>query len=192
VEDLWKPFFCVASNYSRSEAVVLRDGDLADSLMASVSIPAALPPVLRHGDLLVDGGAFNNYPVDVMRQAGASRVIGIDLSRDRYRPLNHRVVPSPWALFVDRFLRPRAKRRYKGFPSLGAIVFNAAVMASTSHQRSMRELADLSFQPDVSRIGMLDWKAFDRVVALGLECGRERLAADENDLSREWYTTQLG
>ncbi len=191
VEDLWKPFFCVASNYSRAQTEVLRDGDLADALLASVSIPAALPPVLRHGDLLVDGGTFNNYPVDLMRDSGASRVIGIDLSRDRYRPLNHHAVPSPWALFVDRFLRPRAQRRYKGFPSLGAIVFNVAVMASTSHQKSMRELADLSFQPDVSRVGMLDWKAFDRVMELGLKHARERLAADTADLSREWYTTQI-
>ena len=191
VEDLWKPFFCVASNYSRARAEVLRQGDLAEALLASVSIPAALPPVLRQGDLLVDGGTFNNYPVDLMREAGASRVIGIDLSRDRYRPLNHATVPSPWALFVDRFARPRSRRRYKGFPNLGAIVFNVAVMASTSHQKSMRELADLSFQPDVSRVGMLDWKAFDRVVDLGLTHARDRLSELDTSLGSEWFATQM-
>ena len=188
VEDLWKPFFCIASNYSRAEAAVLREGPLADSLIASVSIPAALPPVLRRGDLLLDGGTFNNFPVDVMRDSGADRIIGVDLSRETYQPLQHAAAPSSWALFFDRVLRPRSRRRYKGFPSLDAIVFNIAVMASTSHQRNMRQQVDLGFQPDLSRVGLLDWKAFRRVVDLGLQHGRERLAEKTGTLSRHWYT----
>lgn len=49
IEDLWKPYFCVASNYSQARPEVLRRGDLAAAVTASVSIPAALPPVLRGG-----------------------------------------------------------------------------------------------------------------------------------------------
>jgi NTE family protein len=176
IEDLWKPFFCVASNYSRQRAEVLRAGELSEALRASVAIPAALPPVLRGGDLLVDGGTFNNYPVDLMRAAGAARVIGVDLGRDHYRALEHPALPSSWALFVDRYLRPRSKRRYADLPSLGAIVVNVALMASTSHQKGMRERVDLGFRPDVAGIGLLDWAAFDRVVAIGLRHARERLA----------------
>ena len=47
----------------------LRTGPLATMLTASVSIPAALPPVLWKGDLLTDGGTFNK---DVMRDCGAA------------------------------------------------------------------------------------------------------------------------
>ncbi|WP_397573700.1 patatin-like phospholipase family protein [Silanimonas sp.] len=180
IEDLWKPFFCVASNCSRQRADVLRRGRLSEALRASVSIPAALPPVLRDGELLVDGGTFNNYPVDVMRAAGAARVIGVDLSQDAYRPLDHAEVPSPWAFLVDRFVRRRDARRYKDFPSLGTTVVNVALMASTSHQKRMRELVDLAFQPDVSDVGLLQWRAFDRVVAIGLDHARAVLATRED------------
>jgi NTE family protein len=189
-EDLWKPFFCIASNYSRSQMQVLRTGDLAQALLASVSIPAALPPVLWNGDLLTDGSTFNNYPVDVMRASGAARVIGVDLHRDRYRPLPYKALPPSWALFIDRFLRPRKKRRYKGLPTLGTIVFNVAVMASTAHEIRMRQDVDLTFRPDISRIGLLEWKAFRRVVDIGLQYGRQRLTELATTLEPHWYTTR--
>lgn len=176
IADLWKPYFCVASNYSRAQMQVLRSGDLATCITASVSIPAALPPVLWQGDLLTDGGTFNNYPVDIMRASGAAKVIGIDMSADRYRPLPFESMPSSFELFVDRFVRPRKLRRYKGLPGLASIVFNVAAMSSRSHEKSMREQVDLAFSPDVSRVGMLDWKAFDKVVAIGADHARQRLA----------------
>ena len=177
VEDLWKPFFCVASNFTRQRADVLRNGRLADALRASVSIPAALPPVLRDGELLVDGGTFNNYPVDVMRAAGTARVIGVDLGQPAHRALEHDVLPSPWSYVVDRLFRRRGHRRYRDVPSLGTTVVNVALMASTAHQQRMRELVDLAFQPDVSEVGLLQWRAFDRVVAIGLDHARRVLGA---------------
>jgi hypothetical protein len=70
-------------------------------------------------------------------------------------------------------------------------VFNIAVMASTSHQRNMRQQVDVGFQPDLSRVGLLDWKAFRRVVDLGLQHGRERLAERSGALPRHWYTTRV-
>lgn len=176
IEDLWKPYFCVASNYSRAQPSVLRRGDLAESIIASVSIPAALPPVLRDGDLLVDGGTFNNFPVDVMQAGPAGRIIGVDLSRENYRPLPFTEMPTPGRLWVDRFLRPRARQRYKALPGIATTVFNVAAMASQEHQRRMRGQLDLIFTPDVSRIGMLDWGSFDRGVAIGLEHARAVLA----------------
>lgn len=191
IEDLWKPYFCVASNYSRAQAQVLRRGDLAKSITASVSIPAALPPVLWNGELLTDGGTFNNFPVDIMRASGAARVIGVDMSRDRYRQLKLKEMPSSIELFVDRFLRPRSRRKYKGLPNLAAIVFNVAAMSSQSHEKRMRADLDLGFTPDVSRIGMLEWGAFNKAVAVGLKHAREKLNEDESVFQPEWFSSQF-
>ena len=191
IEDLWKPYFCVASNYSRSQAQVLRRGDLASSIIASVSIPAALPPVLWHGDLLTDGGTFNNFPVDIMRASGAARVIGVDMSRDRYRPLKLKAMPSSMELFIDRFLRPRSRRKYKGLPNLAAIVFNVAAMSSQSHEIRMRAELDLGFTPDVSRIGMLEWGAFKKVVEIGFQHAREKLSEDALVFQPAWFSSQF-
>jgi NTE family protein len=179
IEDLWKPYFCVASNYSRARPEVLRRGDLAAAVTASVSIPAALPPVLRGGDLLVDGGTFNNYPVDVMRLSGAGRVIGVDLSRYRYLPLELKQMPTSGQILFDRLFRPRSRRRYQRLPNIAATVFNVAGMSSQSHQRRMRDAVDLGFAPDVSRVGMLEWRRFGEVVQIGLEHAQSVLSATD-------------
>ena len=166
VEDLWKNYYCVASNYSQATEHVLRHGPLLQGVLASIAIPGALPPVLVDGDLLCDGGTFNNFPVDVMRQArGVGRVMGVDLSFRKPRRIDLAEVPGTWALLRDR-LRPRAQRRYK-LPSLVAYLMNVTVLYSTSRQRQAQKLTDLYFKPPLDRVGMLQWNRFDHIVEQG-------------------------
>jgi NTE family protein len=74
------PFRAVAGDIATGDAVVLRSGNLARSLRASMSIPAALAPIVIDGRLLVDGGIAMNLPVDVARDMGADVVIAVDIS----------------------------------------------------------------------------------------------------------------
>jgi len=166
VEDLWKNCYCVASNYSQASEQVIFHGDAVKSMLASVAIPGALPPVLLNGDLLCDGGTFNNFPVDVMRGLrGVGKVIGVDLSLRKPRRIEHDEVPGTWALLCDR-LRPRARRKYR-FPSLVAYLMNVTILYSTSRQRQSRRLTDLHFNPPLERVGMLQWDKFDSIVQQG-------------------------
>ena len=166
IEDLWKRFFCVATNFSRASEVVLQRGDLLRSLLSSIAIPGALPPVIMDGDLLCDGGTFNNFPVDVMRGVrGIGKVIGVDLNASKARRIEFDEMPSGWAMLLDR-LRPRKSRRNR-LPSLPALLINATILYSLSRQKQARALTDLYFNPPLQRVGMLDWKRFDQVVRQG-------------------------
>jgi NTE family protein len=166
VEDLWKNCFCVASNYTQAREQVLHRGPLVPALLASIAIPGALPPVLLDGDLLCDGGTFNNFPVDVMRRMrGVGTVYGVDLSFRQPQRLDMTEVPGAWALLRDRF-RPRSKRRYR-LPSLVTYLMNVTILYSTSRQRQSQQLADLCFSPPLRRVGMLEWSKFDDIVAQG-------------------------
>lgn len=166
IEDLWKSCFCVSSNYSRASEHVIKRGPLLRALLSSIAIPGALPPVLIDGDLVCDGGTFNNFPADVMRaQRGVGRVIGVDLSAGKPRRIEHEEVPGPWALLRDR-LRPRKSRRYR-FPSLVAYLMNVTILYSTSRQREAKKLCDLYFNPPLLRVGMLQWSSFDSIVEQG-------------------------
>jgi NTE family protein len=168
VEDLWKRHFCIATNYTQARAQVLRRGRLVKVLLASTSIPGALPPVLHEGDLLCDGGSFNNFPVDVMRrQRGVGHVIGVDLNAREPLRVDLEELPSGWALFRDRWRHPR-KRRYR-LPSLPAYLMTVMVLNSESHARSSRALTDQYFNPPLLGVGLLQWKRFDRIVRLGYE-----------------------
>lgn len=176
LEDLWKNCYCVASNYSQASEQVMNRGRIVKSVLASIAIPGALPPVLHDGDLLCDGGSFNNFPVDVMRRMrGVGRIIGVDLSYHKPRRIEHDEVPGPWALLRDR-LRARSRRRYR-FPSLLSYLMNVTVMYSTSRQRQSQKLTDLYFNPPLERVGMLEWEKFDSIVAQGQAHGEQVLAA---------------
>ena len=168
IEDLWKGFFCVASNYSRAQEQRINSGDLEQALLASIAIPGALPPVIRDGDLLCDGGTFNNFPVDAMRELrGIGKVIGVDLGVRNSRRLEFDEVPGNWTLLLDR-LRPRNKRRYH-LPSLTAYLLNITILYSTSRQREVQRLTDLYLNPPLYRVGLLQWSLFDQIVRQGYE-----------------------
>ena len=174
IEDSWKPLFCIASNLSRSSEAVLERGNLAKAVRASVSIPAALPPVIIEGDLMIDGGTFNNFPTDVMARKGMGMIFGCDLMRSSARKIDLDETPSSVALLLD-WLRPRSKRRYR-LPGLASIMLNVSILSSQSRMAESRALADVCFTPDLGRIGMLDWSAFDRVVDAGYQHARSVLA----------------
>lgn len=168
IEDLWLPYFCIATNYSQASEQVLRRGPLQTALLASIAIPGALPPVVIDGELMCDGGTFNNFPVDVMRaQRGVGRVIGVDLAFSRSRRLDSDEVPGPWALLRDR-LRPRGQRRWR-FPSLASYLVNVTVLHSVARQRRAQQLADLVLRPALDRVGLLAWGRFDDILRQGYE-----------------------
>ena len=65
-DELFIPFRCVASDIISKKAVVLKDGNLATAVRASMSYPFYLSPVTYQDKLLFDGGLYNNFPSDVM------------------------------------------------------------------------------------------------------------------------------
>ena len=74
------PFRSVAADIATGEQVVLGTGNLATAIRASMSIPAAMAPVLVDGRMLVDGGIAANLPISVAREMGADIVIAVDIS----------------------------------------------------------------------------------------------------------------
>ncbi len=178
IEDLWKSFFCVSSNYSTASEAVLTRGPLAKSIRASVSIPGALPPVMLDGELHIDGGTFNNFPTDVMSRMGAARIIGVNLLRDRNTRYELDEVPGPGALLRNRF---RRNGRHK-LPSMTSLLLNTSMMSSYARQKESQEFVDLYFAPEVHRYGMLEWSAFDRIVAAGYAYGQEQMSRADASL----------
>jgi NTE family protein len=74
------PFRGLATDLESGDPVVLRSGDLATVLRASMSAPGVFAPVEIDGRLLVDGGLVDNLPVDLAREMGVDIVIAVDVS----------------------------------------------------------------------------------------------------------------
>ncbi|MDX2546242.1 patatin-like phospholipase family protein [Streptomyces sp. WI04-05B] len=75
IEELPVPFIAVATDLVTGTAVPLDRGDLESALLASAAIPGMLPPVVRAGRTLVDGGLIAYVPVLAALQAGAASVV---------------------------------------------------------------------------------------------------------------------
>src|SRR5207245_3081916 len=58
---------------------IFKDGSLAVSLRATMSIPGAFSPVHDGKAVYVDGGLLDNLPTDVVREMGAEIVIAVHL-----------------------------------------------------------------------------------------------------------------
>ena len=76
------PFLCIASDIETGKQVILNRGNLTHALIASSAFPSLFSPVEIDGQLLVDGGVTNNYPIDEIRKLGADVIIGVDVQDD--------------------------------------------------------------------------------------------------------------
>ncbi|WP_318310717.1 patatin-like phospholipase family protein [Flagellimonas crocea] len=76
------PFLCMATNVETGEEVLLDKGYLPEAIVASGTFPSLFEPSEIDGDILIDGGVVNNYPIDQVRKMGADIVIGVDVQHD--------------------------------------------------------------------------------------------------------------
>ncbi|MDZ7740627.1 MAG: patatin-like phospholipase family protein [Bacteroidota bacterium] len=67
-DSLMIPFRCVASDIDSNRAVVIASGNLSNAVRASVTYPFYFRPIMVNNKLLFDGGMYNNFPADVIRQ----------------------------------------------------------------------------------------------------------------------------
>lgn len=67
-DDLFVPFRCVASDVYNKKPLIMRNGDLGDAVRASMSFPFVFKPIEIDSILAYDGGIYNNFPTDVMRE----------------------------------------------------------------------------------------------------------------------------
>jgi NTE family protein len=73
------PYRAITTDLATGKEVVLKEGDLALAMRASMSVPGVFDPVVWGEYLLVDGGLVNNVPLDVVRNMGADIVIAVDV-----------------------------------------------------------------------------------------------------------------
>jgi len=66
-DSLFVPFRCVAADIEDKQSVVFKNGNLNKAIRASMSYPLYLEPLTINGKLLFDGGLYNNFPTDIMR-----------------------------------------------------------------------------------------------------------------------------
>jgi NTE family protein len=73
------PYRAVATDLVTGKAVVFHDGELANVMRASMSVPGAVAPAEFGGMMLVDGMLTSNLPVEAARKMGADVIIAVNV-----------------------------------------------------------------------------------------------------------------
>ena len=86
-DSLFVPYRAVAANISQQKQSILKNGDLAKSVRASMTYPFYISPITINGDLMFDGGLYNNFPVDVMcNQFSPDYIIASNVASENPNP----------------------------------------------------------------------------------------------------------
>ena len=76
-DSLFVPFLCNAVDISNSREIVFRKGDLSQAVRASMTVPLYFRPIVMEGNIMYDGGIYNNFPVQhVLAQFNPDVIIG--------------------------------------------------------------------------------------------------------------------
>lgn len=180
IEDLWTPFFAVSSNMSRAVPMMLTKGSIRRAIRATTAIPGVFTPVLVENEVLVDGGLLDNFPINPAREyMDGGRLIGILAS-----PLNDNVpffdVPeeyvSGWRVLFNRF-KPASKRQQ--MPSMPGLIMRSAELSNVLRIRTALQASkdDLVLQLETNRFGILEFGAYQQLIALGHELSKSKIEA---------------
>jgi len=162
------PFGAVATELTTGREVWLREGSVFDVVRASIAIPGVFAPVLREGQLLVDGGLVNPVPVSLCRALGADIVIAVDLGwaklgyyRERGQPKPERSASGELAWW-ERVLRLAAVGKEEPADSMPSVltVFLTSVdvmQVRIGRSRQAGDPADALIAPILPGFGMMDW-----------------------------------
>jgi NTE family protein len=140
-DDLPIPFRTVATDLETGAAVVLKSGDLARAIRASMAVPGVFAPSVIDNRVLVDGGLVDNLPVDLAREMGADVVIAVDVGE----PL-------------------RTRQDLDSLTRVAGQVVSMMIRRNVDRQIAA---ADLVLFPDMEGFGAADFHRADRMIPLG-------------------------
>ncbi len=160
IADLWLPFFCLSSNLTTGAYQLHRRGVLRNALRASISLPGVMPPATDGQNVLVDGAVMKNFPADIMRAAHLGPIVGVDVTTSRSITAKDVARPSS----VWRWIR---SGQWRLGPPIVSLLMRTATVSTGRDLAAAREATDVLIQPDVSKIEIRDWRAYDEAVEAG-------------------------
>ncbi len=175
IGDLDIPFFCVSTNLTDGDSHIHRRGYVRHALRSSIALPGILPPVINDGDVLVDGGVLNNFPVDVMQGLHRGVIIGSDVTRQRDGfPADEFVEPPGFVRWV-------IQNGFRRTPPIASLLMRAATVGV--NPKANRQHAHICVIPDIANLELRDWEAYEASVEAGYHSAIKTLDASDRVLS---------
>lgn len=157
IEDALIPLAIIATNIGTGDKVVLREGDVAQAVMASSALAGIYLPVRFGGKMLMDGGILEDVPVSPLRPMGAGVVVAVNLS---------------------------AERKYRMPEDIIDVLFNAFDIVIDENTKRQVKDADLIIEPRLSDFKRMEVKQIDELIAEGRRAALEAVPQIREALER--------
>lgn len=192
IEDLDLPFAAVCCDLSNGQEVVLRNGRLADAVLASSAIPGILPPLVVDGRTLVDGAMVTPVPADVARTLNPAPVLAVNVLRtpspgQAAKPVIKRLFDgtAPAHLlnslegFLDSYRLPKG-RRQPDLPSRLAVVMRSFHIMQYNLARRGATPSTV-IEPEVGAYGWFEFERARDIMTEGYRAYRASTATAAQD-----------
>lgn len=142
------PYAAVATDIKTGKKVVLKNGNLASAMRASMSIPVLFEPWVIDGHVLVDGGVVSNLPVYTAKELFPGiPIVAVDISEGMSEG-------------VDSYLD---------------VMNQALTILMRQNTDEEGRAADILLKPKISGLGMLDTTDPEKIIALGAEAAMVKI-----------------
>lgn len=159
---LFVPFRSVASDMTNKRKKVFRSGNLDDAIRSSMSFPVVFRPIVIDGAMLYDGGIYDNYPFDVMRQEFHPDImIGVDVHQSD---------------------------TIKGFPDI-LTQMNLLVMRPQDYE--LPENEGINIRVNLNRFSMLDFSKAQEIFNIGYDKAGTMMDSIKSRISARIPVTEL-
>jgi NTE family protein len=146
-DELPIPFRSGAVNALSGELEIFKEGDIAEAIRASMSIPGVFQPIPIDGKYYIDGGVKDNFPLDVAKELGFDIIIGVDILDEI--PESTKEEPH------TNILNLRGQSRFLDRNTV--LISQMARTNFLSADEPLWDAADLVIAPDVGDYTMLDF-----------------------------------
>jgi len=148
------PVAVVATDLIAGQRVVITEGQVAEAVRASISLPGIFAPMLKDDMVLVDGAVSDRLPIQVAHQLGADLVLAVDVT-----------------------FGPGKKTAINN--TMDVILASLDIM-SKHHFDSVLTGADILIQPEVGHISPKEFDRSREAVDLGRKATEAKIAEIKN------------
>jgi len=125
-----------------------------------MAVPGVFPPTILGDTVYVDGGMLNNLPADLIREDGASFVIGVDVAGN--------------ALAQDLAML-NAPRIDPGPTNIFDVLWRTCCIVDDSQSLARRRQCDMLIVPRLQNVGLLNFRAFESIIEAGYQSALKML-----------------
>jgi NTE family protein len=164
-DQLLIPFAAVATDIRTGHEVVLKEGNVADAVRASTSLPMIFSPFRYKDAFLVDGGLVNPVPTSTVANMGADILISVNLTAKPSvrRGINRRLFP----------LGPQT-------PGLLEVFFKMIYTMQYEIAQSRTEISHVVIAPDMRDFLWTDLHRSEEIIKIGEAAAEEVVSKLKN------------